>query len=96
METTNDSLKEEKFQDTWDVYSWAAIVVSSVLHVHPNSDEELLELKFQSLKIKVQKISFSKIINQCLHEKPEKRPQNVLELKKMIDNEMTNLKLIKE
>ena len=38
------SIKEKKFQDTWDVYSWAAIVVSSVLHVHPNSDEELLEL----------------------------------------------------
>ena len=30
------------------------------------------------------------IINQCLHEEPEKRPQNVLELKKMIDNEITS------
>ncbi len=82
------SLKEKKFQDTWDVYSWAAIVVSSVLHVHPNSDEELLEL-IPKFKDKVSKNIFT-IINQCLHEEPEKRPQNVLELKKMIDNEITS------
>ena len=45
--------------------------VSSVLHVHPNSDEELLEL-IPKFKDKVSK-NILRFLT-CLHEEPENRP----------------------
>ena len=77
---------KKKYQDTWDVYSWAAIVVSNSLSKYPSSDEDLLEL-IPKLK-KLVPLKVFKIIKSCLDENPEKRPTNVIELKKLLKNEI--------
>lgn len=79
---------EKNYQETWDVYSWAAIAVALILNKDFKTDEELASAFNDGFKSLVPS-SFFSIIEKCLHEDPSERYQNVIELHEaIIKNEL--------
>ena len=74
---------EKKFQETWDGYGWAAIVVDIVSEKSFESDEELIEFLYSGFSELVPAQIF-KIILKCLSENPEERPENVKVLREVV------------
>ena len=70
---------EKQYQETWDVYSWAVLVIALVVDKKFKTDEDLQLAKDGDFKSLVPDNFFS-IIEKCLHDDPSERYQNVLEL----------------
>ena len=75
--------EEKKFQDTWDGYGWAAIVVSLVTEKEINTDEDLMDILCNDFGDLVPKVIYG-IILKCLLEKPSDRHKNVKKIRQLI------------
>ena len=79
-----NSKKEDKYPDTRDVYSCAAIIVSYLTKVIPESDESLRQLLKGPFKKLIDK-SVYEVIRNSLNTNPVKRPKNILEFKGLLN-----------
>jgi len=74
---------EKQYQETWDVFSWAAIAVAQISNKNFTSDAELAAAVDGIFKDAVPD-KFYSIIKKCLHDDPSERYQNVIELDEAI------------
>ena len=75
--------KEKEYQETWDGYGWAAIVVELVTEKEIFNDEDLFYLLSNDFAELVPPAIYV-IALKCLSENPSERPKNVKELRKLI------------
>ena len=75
--------EEKKYQDTWDGYGWAAIVVSLVTEKEIYTDEDLMDKLCNDFGDLVPKTIYA-IILKCLLENPSDRPKNVKKIRELI------------
>ena len=76
--------EEKKFQETWDGYGWAAIVVSLVTEKSIYTDEDLMDIVANDFGDLVPKAIYA-IILKCLLEKPSDRPKNVKKIREILE-----------
>ena len=70
--------REVEFQNTWDIYGWAAMTISLINETIPFSYKELDEM-ITSDKMKTYDAIFIGLLRNALDKNPSKRPQNISE-----------------